>query len=202
VFYDFYKYGLMLSKFFKLPAIIIFLHSINCFAQPNLRFEHIMPEDGLSNNFINSIYQDSDGFLWFSTFSGLNRYDGYNFFVYESNDNPNSLSHNSIYSIKEDKKGNLWIGTEHGLNILNKSTNTIKRYMHKTGDINQLTNDNIRAIYEDNDGTIWIGTYGGGLNKLNPSTGEFSSYMNIPGDETSIISNKVNCINVDKDGIF
>ncbi len=56
--------------------------------------EQITVEDGLSQGFIPSISQDKDGFLWFATRNGLNRYDGYHFKVFR-NDPFDSLSLNS-----------------------------------------------------------------------------------------------------------
>ena len=44
-----------------------------------VQFEHITIEDGLSQNTVISILQDSKGFLWLGTRNGLNKYDGYNF---------------------------------------------------------------------------------------------------------------------------
>lgn len=64
----------------------------------------------LSNNKINSIFRDSDGFLWIGTSSGLYRYDGYTFKNYEpeSAENKDTFD-NSIEGIQEDSEGRLWI---------------------------------------------------------------------------------------------
>ena len=68
--------------------------------------------DGLSQSSIYSIIQDNQGFMWFTTEDGLNRYDGYEFTVYKNNSiDKNSLSENSIYSIAEGASGVLWIST-------------------------------------------------------------------------------------------
>jgi ligand-binding sensor domain-containing protein len=67
---------------------------------------HILSEDGLSQNTVHSILQDSKGFMWFATEDGLNKYDGYNFTVYKNNPrDKNSISDNFIWTIFEDKKG-------------------------------------------------------------------------------------------------
>ncbi len=68
--------------------------------------------DGLSNNQINCIFHDRQGFIWFGTPSGLDRYDGFRFKNYFSDpDNPVALPNNSIERIMEDKDGCLWIKT-------------------------------------------------------------------------------------------
>ena len=69
------------------------------FAQPDkIKFEHITVNDGLSQNTVNCIFQDSRGFMWFGTHDGLNRYDGYE--VIQFNHDPldsNSLANNIIH---------------------------------------------------------------------------------------------------------
>ncbi|NIM17216.1 MAG: hypothetical protein GTO45_34860, partial [Candidatus Aminicenantes bacterium] len=82
-----------------------------------LKFEHLTTEHGLSQNTIYCILQDSKGFLWLGTESGLNRYDGYEIKIYEhESDNPGSLSSNTILALCEDRSGTLWVGTNNGLN--------------------------------------------------------------------------------------
>ncbi|WP_289660873.1 two-component regulator propeller domain-containing protein [Flavobacterium panacagri] len=77
--------------------------------------------DGLSNNSIISIYQDNEGFMWFGTYDGLNRYDGYNFKVFRNRINDKkSLLFNTIYNIEGDSKNNIWIGGTNGICIYDK----------------------------------------------------------------------------------
>lgn len=81
--------------------------------------------DGLSNNSVMTIFQDSDGYLWFGTYDGLNRYDGYNFKVFRNRINDKkSLSFNAIYNIEGDSRKNIWVGGANGISIYNKSTTT------------------------------------------------------------------------------
>jgi AraC-like DNA-binding protein len=76
----------------------------------NLKFENLSTIDGLSSSTCVEIHQDQDGFLWFGTIDGLNKYNGHEFTVYRSviND-PHSISSNRIYCIEEDNLGRLWI---------------------------------------------------------------------------------------------
>lgn len=77
-------------------------------------FKHLGVNDGLSHSQINYITKDSQGFMWFSTTYGLNRYDGYSFKVFTHNSkNPYSLPENSIEDIQEDARGELWVHTAH-----------------------------------------------------------------------------------------
>lgn len=77
-------------------------------------------EHGLSNNEVNCIFQSRNGFLWFGTFDGLNRYDGYQFKIFRKKlDDKNSLINNRIQCLAEDDEANLWIGTMGGVSIYN-----------------------------------------------------------------------------------
>lgn len=81
--------------------------------------------DGLSNNSVTTIFQDSDGYLWFGTYDGLNRYDGYNFRVFRNRINDKkSLFFNTIYNIEGDSKKNIWVGGSNGVCIYSKTTAT------------------------------------------------------------------------------
>ena len=81
-----------------------------------VRFERISLEQGLSQNSVVSILQDRQGFMWFGTQDGLNRYDGYRFRVFKHDpDNPVSLGNNYIQTLYEDRDGVLWIGTRGGI---------------------------------------------------------------------------------------
>lgn len=95
-----------------------------------LKFSHLTRENGLPSNSINSIYQDSDGFMWFGTASGLCRYDGYSTKFYQfSPSDSNSISSNKITKVLESGlSGDLWVGTQEGLNFFNRKLQTFKHY--------------------------------------------------------------------------
>ena len=67
--------------------------------------------DGLAHGSIVSIYQDHKGFLWFGTYEGLNRFDGYSFVTYDRRD---GLPQVFINHITEDRQGRLWVATNGG----------------------------------------------------------------------------------------
>ena len=143
----------------------------------SIRFERISLEEGLSQNTVSWIFQDSMGFMWFCTQDGLNKYDGYNITVYRHDpDSPHSLSNNWVHVICEGRLGEIWIGTEGGgLNKFDPKTETFSHYKHDPQNPNSLSKDVVLCITEDRSGILWIGTEGGGLNKFDPKNRDLSS---------------------------
>jgi ligand-binding sensor domain-containing protein/signal transduction histidine kinase len=181
---------------------ILFLTSANSLSQiDNLQFERISIESGLSQSTVLCIYQDQKGFLWFGTYEGLNRYDGYNFKIYKYDpENMYSISNNSVEFITEDHLGNLWIATQDGLNRFDRCTEQFKAYKHDTENDNSISKNYIRYIFEDKSGTLWIGTHGGGLEKFDREKEKFIHYRNDPKNPNSLSHNNVLCILEDRQG--
>src|SRR6187551_718591 len=112
-------------------------------------FKHLMVEDGLSNNWVKAVLKDKDGFMWFGTFNGLNRYDGNNFKVFQANEISN-LGDNIIESLEEDGEGNLWVGTfSGGLHRFDRKTETFTRFQHDAGKPESISDNRIYVIYLD-----------------------------------------------------
>ena len=85
------------------------------------QFKHLEVSDGLSNNSVNTICKDRDGFMWFGTTTGLNRYDGYTFKIYQHAENdPGSLPDNYITDIVEMPDGRFWVNTGRGYVLFDK----------------------------------------------------------------------------------
>lgn len=180
-----YKKGTML--------LLLVIPSL-CFSQVSyLNFKHINVEQGLSNSTIQTIFQDSRGFIWIGTQYGLNRYDGYNVTVYKNDPaNSASLSDNDIQSIYEDQEHNIWVGTVFGLNRFNPNNNSFTRYKHEIGNPKSLSNNYVTFIAGDKDDDLWICTHGGGLDLFNLQTGTFTHYMHTEGRVGAISDNHVN----------
>lgn len=173
-------------KLFGTTLLLLFAAFINFAQQGNSIFEHISLIDGLSQSTVNTIFQDKDGFLWFGTGNGLNKYDGYNFTVYKHNpSDTNSLSNDFINVIYGDTKGNLWIGTEGGLNKFNSLSGKFTRYIYSPKNKNTISFNSVMTINEDNSGKLWIGTYGGGLVLYNYDSDNFTRIENSSFDESS-----------------
>ncbi|MGX5201874.1 ligand-binding sensor domain-containing protein [Aliikangiella sp. IMCC44632] len=159
--------------------------------EPNIRFQHLNLEQGLSQEAVLAIHQDKDGFMWFGTQEGLNRFDGYNFkvFSYDQNDQ-NSISSDLILALGEDASKNLWVGTDGGgLNRFDANNLEFTRYQHsnKKG---AISNNSIRVIFSDSAGRLWIGS-DGGLDKYDENTDSFKHYKYDPYNQNSLANNKV-----------
>ncbi len=159
---------------------------------PTSRFDRLSIEHNLSHNEVRAIFQDSQGFLWFGTKNGLNKYDGYNFTVYKHDPfNPSSLSDNEIECIYEDRAGEFWIGTGgRGLNKFNRATEMFTHYIHNPDDPQSLSDNTIVSIHEDQNGVLWLGT-NKGLNKFDRATETFTHYIHNPDDPKSLSDHEI-----------
>ncbi len=174
--------------------------------QPNtsLRFENLSLEQGLSQSVVNVTFQDSQGYLWFGTQDGLNRYDGYHFTIYRPDpDNPSSMNDRMIMDITEGPQGVLWVGTMlGGLNRLDQKGGTFSHYLNDPGDTGSLGGNCIRSLYIDQEGMLWVGS-DGGVDVVDPQSGSFlAHYRNNPQDPSSLLSNEVTDIIQDRSGVM
>ncbi|MCF8362492.1 MAG: response regulator [Prolixibacteraceae bacterium] len=114
-------------NFRNILICILILTSIAGYPQSR-RFKHLTSLDGISQSEVYSFLKDSRGFVWFGTLDGLNRYDGYNIEVFNTNKNdPHSLSNSTVRSLAEDDLGRIWIGTDDGLNLYDPKTELISK---------------------------------------------------------------------------
>lgn len=148
--------------------------------QPNQGFaqvpiESISIQQGLSQGMIYDILQDREGFLWFATKDGLNRFDGYSLKVFTNEAyNPHSLSGNSILKLLEDQQGRIWVVTDNeGLNVYDKKTGRFQRIQHDPKNPASLSSNQIRCIAEDAKGNILAAADGAELNVISLTGGSF-----------------------------
>lgn len=167
----------------------------------SIRFSRIGLEEGLSQSSVYSIVQDAQGFVWFGTEDGLNRYDGYNFKVFrpEAND-PSSLSDRWISTLAADREGNLWIGTRQGgLNFYNAKTGKFTHYVHDSKVSGSLSSDRVLTIYIDREQRVWIGT-ARGLDLFIPKSRAFAHYLPRINEISDTSANSVTAILEDSAG--
>lgn len=144
-------------------------------------FQHLTVADGLSESSPTAITQDAQGFMWFATQNGLNKYDAYDFIVYRHDpDNANSLSSNNLRTLALGQGDVLWVGSiDAGLSRLELRTQKVTRYRHNPADPNSLSHDAIQTVFEDEAGLVWVGTQNG-LNRLDPASGQITRWLHEP----------------------
>ncbi|MFD2573604.1 two-component regulator propeller domain-containing protein [Spirosoma soli] len=150
-------------------------------------FDHLSVKDGLSHSSVNCILQDREGFMWFGTHSGLNKYDGYTFTVFQPDPtNPaRSFLNNRIMGLCEDRDNRLWAVTEGGgLHEINKKTGQVTPHPIQTHRANRWNNQ--LSVYQDHQGILWVSAYDG-LARYNPETHHFQLYPS-PQPETPVKS--------------
>lgn len=135
------------------------------------RIQTYSVEDGLSQSSIWCMMQDSQGFMWFGTADGLNRFDGYTFKVYRHDARDStSLRSNTVWSILEDQRGTIWVGTLRGLHRFDrrreKFTYIADDSLYRSAHLTTI----IYSLLEDGDGNIWVASTEG-IAVLNASTG-------------------------------
>ncbi|MFP4471073.1 MAG: two-component regulator propeller domain-containing protein, partial [Bacteroidales bacterium] len=143
---------------------------------------------GLSQNTVYSIMQDQHGYMWFGTWDGLNKFDGYNFTIFDKRD---GLSNEVIKTMIETADGNIWIGTENGLNCYNAETGKIRYFIHIPGDSTSLSDNWINYLYQDKPGRLLICTRKG-LNIMDLETGLVRNYQSRESDYRRTRSNNIN----------
>ena len=181
--------------------LIIILVNHSALAQvSNITFEHYSIDQGMFESNIITLIQDKTGYLWFGTWDGIEKYDGYNFTTYKQEpDNPNSINSPFVNTIYEDKERNLWIGTPRGLEKFNKTTGVFKHYKPNPPNKETEWNNNVISICEDKFGILWVGTVDG-LYNFDEKSEKFICIRNNDKNPESIGSNNINAILEDKAG--
>ncbi|MCU0251715.1 MAG: ATP-binding protein [Vicinamibacterales bacterium] len=145
-------------------------------------------EEGLSQNFVPAMASDRDGFMWFGTANGLNRWNGHEFErYYYDRDRPDSLSSPTVYALHVDRRGNLWVGTPTGLNRFDPISNGFQRYGSAFIWRNRRPAP-AEVITSDIAGRVWFAWYGEPrLRQFDPRTGRGHDYL-IPGTEQYLVT--------------
>jgi signal transduction histidine kinase/CheY-like chemotaxis protein/ligand-binding sensor domain-containing protein len=166
-------------------------------------YTHLTTNEGLSHSYVLSIIQDKDGFMWFGTMDGLNRFDGNKFVIYRNDrKDPNSISHNYIKKLLLDKKGRLWIGTYGGgLSRYDSEKNIFINYKHNDRNPNSISHNSVNYFVEDVKGNFWVGTFDG-LDYFDIKTQKFRHYRKNPADPKSLSNNEIRSLLVDSNGIL
>lgn len=125
--------------------------------RPDLRFKRISVPEGLSHSHVKTIAQDYQGYMWFGTVVGLNKYDGYSITVYKhSPEDSSSINSSNIIQLLEDKNKNLWIWTDRGIDLYQRDKDN---FIHCKGSpelIQTFYIDPQQNVYVASEGDIYI----------------------------------------------
>ena len=152
---------------------VLLWNSIHADAQKrNFRFNYYTSDNGLSQNMVDCIFQDSRGFMWFGTWNGLNRFDGYAFKTFSAGDRADQrLGSIFIHDIAEDPFGNLWIGTADGLNVYLYEKDRFILHLHEPGNDSTIRSNKVNRLLVDDSGMLWVGT-DRGLDRIELADGQ------------------------------
>ncbi len=164
-----------LTPSFFLILVFVNLYQLELFAQnQDAAFQHFDIEGGLSDNSVNCIVQDDDGFVWIGTDYGLNKYNGYSSKIYpiaQIDTLLTGISH--INCAFKDSKGRLWFGSK-GLILFYPKEDKFIVFQHSNS-ISSINHNDVFSIVEDENKTIWIGTRLG-LARFEESTMTFTRF--------------------------
>lgn len=184
---------------------ILFVYFLLCpilvFSQARVKFNRYSTPEGLSQEYIFCMLQDKNGFMWFGTEDGLNRFDGYKFKVYKNNhSDTSSISYDNISAIHEDNEKKLWVGTFRGdINRFDPKTEKFTRFKINREAFTISSFKKITTIVKDQQGTVWAGTIGTGLYCLKPGQKSFSLFNYFPDDPENM---SIHALALDKSGIL
>lgn len=174
----------------------------------DFKFESLSIEQGLSQSIVTGILQDRQGYMWFCTEDGLNKFDGYQFHVLRHDPlDSNTLSYNHLLTMFEDHQGLLWLGSfNRGLDCLDPVSMRFKGFRHNSQNPNSLSNNIVRAICQDHNGFMWIGT-DQGLNRYDPRTQQWRRFSLPPASREphqpvirALLHDSIGCIWIGTEG--
>ncbi len=113
-------------------------------------FRHYQVENGLSNNTVYCSVQDKNGFLWFGTKDGVNRFDGYHFKTFKTTEGKQTFNPDLVHCLKTDHRGVLWTGNTKGLYYFDNEKEQLIRF------IKSESVDEINGIEQDGKNQLWF----------------------------------------------
>ena len=181
-------------------ALFLFFCPLMVFAE-SYTIEKLGMEQGLSNSYIVGITQDKQGYMWFATESGLNRFDGHSFRVYRKNGQKGrSINSNELNQVYADSSDNtIWIATQRtGLNAFDTKTEKFTYYTYDSANPNSVVTNDITNIQPATENRLWVCTYHFGVDLLDKKTKIFKHFnmATVPG----MVSNHVWCVADDLHG--
>lgn len=186
-----------------LLALLVHALGLRLVSQETLLFRRYSIDQGLSQNSVYAILQDSRGFMWFGTQDGLNRFDGSTFRVFSpSLDDRSALSNGYVTALAEDARGFLWAATDDGsLNRYDSASEKFQRFRPDSEHPSRRERPIITSLLVDKSGRLWVGT-SNGLARFDPTSESFSRFQNSPEDPSSLSGDSVSVLYESPQGDF
>ncbi|RYG37389.1 MAG: hypothetical protein EOO01_30215, partial [Chitinophagaceae bacterium] len=157
-------------------------------------FRNYSVKDGLCSNTIWNIEQDEQGYMWFGTKNGLNRFNGYEFTTYQfKKEDKHSIGNNFIHAICQFDNKTFWIGTEGGIYVLNLEN---EKFSH----LPIVGNDLVFDILRDRNGVMWVASGKSGIYSYDPIKNKTIQYRAEPGVQNRLSQNQVRTLAQDDSG--
>lgn len=172
---------------------LVLLNFLPVFGQQGqFQFNHIDIYDGLSHNQVNCILKDEQGFMWFGTLSGLDRYDGYSFKIFHHDiQDSTSLDDNYITGIFQLPEEKLLVNTRLGSNTYDPATETFNRNVKAYLKTLSLPPGNVSATLKDKNNNYWFNYENDGLYRYAPASGQVKHIHYRPNTAQSLSDNNV-----------
>jgi signal transduction histidine kinase/ligand-binding sensor domain-containing protein/AraC-like DNA-binding protein/ActR/RegA family two-component response regulator len=155
--------------------IMACLFSVALNAEYKTNVHSISRREGLSNGAVNTIVKDAEGYIWFGTWNGLNRYDGSNIVTYLPGSNSNSIHNHVIRELLPTLSGPIWMLTNKGVGLYDNILDRFTSFFSRESEQINYEND-ISICQSDSYGTM-VSVLGRGIFKFNSSTGLFDKIV-------------------------
>ena len=196
-------------SFSKWPLGMLFLIAVpwQIFTQtpypdPDLwKVEQMSISDQIGSPSIYSIAEDTSGYLWFASNSGIVKYDGYNYKVYPAiPGDSTSLNHSRASFVYTDQKGQLWVGTRIGINRYLPKCDCFKQYNPVDKASNSIPLGEVNWMAESKNGQLWVVTQQGGLYRYIQEKDNFERFLFRQEDSVNLSNDQLRVVMCDRDG--
>ncbi len=181
---------------------VLYPMSASAATTPEVIFSRLGGDQGLAQGAINAIVQDAQGFMWFGTEDGLDRYDGYEIRHFaQKRGEAASVPNNWIATLARDSSGRLWVGTDGG-GLVWRDANA-SRFRAPTNTLGTPLLDpgtRVRSLRFDRSGRLWAATRGSGLIMLDMRQQKSQAFRREIGNSNSLSDDSVFSIAEDSVG--
>jgi signal transduction histidine kinase/ligand-binding sensor domain-containing protein/CheY-like chemotaxis protein/AraC-like DNA-binding protein len=160
----------MLRKFW-LPGFFSFLSILPLSAEYKTNVHSISRREGLSNGAVNTIVKDAEGYTWFGTWNGLNRYDGSTIQTYLPGNNPSSIHNHVIRKLYATLPGPIWMLTNKGVALYDNVSDRFTSFFTTESEQINYEND-IALVHSDSYGTL-ASVFGRGIFRYDSLSKQF-----------------------------